>query len=47
MDNLYNFQGISLAVEDINNQGGLLGRQVEVIEIDNQSTPVGSKMVGQ
>lgn len=38
------YQGVNLAVEEINNQGGLLGRQVEVIELDNTSTALGSKI---
>jgi branched-chain amino acid transport system substrate-binding protein len=42
-DNAPNFQGISLAVEEINSQGGLLGRQLEVIELDNRSNLIGSK----
>ncbi len=44
MDNWYNFEGIRLAVEEINAQGGVLGRQLEVIEINNKSTPLGSKV---
>ena len=42
-DNAPNFQGISLAVEEINSQGGLLGRQLEVIELDNRSNLIVSK----
>jgi branched-chain amino acid transport system substrate-binding protein len=42
-DNAPNFQGVSLAVEEINNQGGLLGRKLEVIELDNKSSFIGSK----
>ena len=42
-DNASNFQGVSLAVEEINSQGGLLGRQLEVIELDNNSNFIGSK----
>jgi len=43
VNNATNFQGITLAVEDLNKQGGLLGKTLEVIEIDNKSTPLGSK----
>lgn len=32
-----------IAVEEINHQGGLLGRPLELILIDNKSTPLGSK----
>jgi branched-chain amino acid transport system substrate-binding protein len=42
-DNAPNFQGVRLAVEEINSQGGLLGRQLEVIELDNNSSVIGSK----
>jgi branched-chain amino acid transport system substrate-binding protein len=42
-DNAPLFQGVSLAVEEINSQGGLLGRQLEVIELDNSSNFIGSK----
>jgi branched-chain amino acid transport system substrate-binding protein len=42
-DNAPNFEGVSLAVEEINGQGGLLGRQLEVIELDNSSNSIGSK----
>ena len=42
-DNAPNFQGVSLAVEEINSQGGLLGRQLVVIELDNRSSLIDSK----
>lgn len=42
-DNAPNFEGVSLAVEEINSQGGLLGRQLKVIELDNSSNFIGSK----
>lgn len=38
------FQAIALAVEEINAQGGLLGRPVEVIKIDNHSTALDSRL---
>jgi branched-chain amino acid transport system substrate-binding protein len=41
------YEFINLAVEEINRQGGLLGRRIEVIEYDNQSTALGSKQVAQ
>lgn len=31
-----------LAVEDINRKGGLLGKQLELVKIDSQSTPIGA-----
>ena len=42
-NNISNFQGVIIAVEEINARGGLLDRPVEIIEIDNKSTPLGSK----
>jgi branched-chain amino acid transport system substrate-binding protein len=42
-DNAPNFQGVGLAVEETNSQGGLLGRQLAVIELDNRSNLIGSK----
>ena len=35
-------QIIELAVEEINNKGGVIGRPVELIVLDNKSTPIGS-----
>ena len=42
-DNAPNLQGVSFAVEEINSQGGLLGRQLVVIELDNRSSLIDSK----
>ncbi len=36
--------GVRLGVAEINRRGGILGRQIELIEIDNKSTPIGSKI---
>ncbi len=36
-----------LAVEHINNRGGLLGRPVELLLLDNTSTPIGSALAAQ
>ena len=33
---------VELAVEELNSQGGVLGRPVELIILDNKSTPIGS-----
>ncbi len=35
-------QMIELAIEELNRKGGLLGRSVELILLDNKSTPLGS-----
>lgn len=37
------FDMVHLAVNDINSRGGVLSRQIEVIEFDNKSTAVGSR----
>ncbi|MFZ5570732.1 MAG: ABC transporter substrate-binding protein [Thermodesulfobacteriota bacterium] len=41
------FNGVRFAVNEINRQGGLLGRPVELIEIDNRSTALGSKAAAE
>lgn len=38
------FTGVRLAVKEINTAGGVLGRPLELIEIDNMGTPIGSKV---
>lgn len=37
-------RGVRLAVEELNASGGVLGMPFELIEIDNLSTPIGSKV---
>ena len=41
---LPHIQCVELAVEQINSQGGLLGRPVELLVLDNKSSPIGSSM---
>ncbi|MFH0783523.1 MAG: ABC transporter substrate-binding protein [Pseudomonadota bacterium] len=41
------FDGLRFAMAEINNKGGLLGKTVELIEIDNQSTALGSKAAAE
>ena len=36
-----------LSVEELNRQGGILGKQVELIELDNKTTPLGSRFAAQ
>ena len=45
--NAFAFRGTALAMEEINESGGLLGHPVQLIEIDNQSTPLGSKQAAK
>lgn len=40
-------QGVNIAVTEINKQGGLLGKKIELTEIDNRSTPPGSKVAAK
>lgn len=42
-ENTPNYRMVQLAVNKINESGGLLGRRVELLEIDNQSTALGSR----
>ena len=37
-------EGVMLAAARINDQGGILGRRLVVVEIDNRSTPIGAKV---
>jgi branched-chain amino acid transport system substrate-binding protein len=46
-DNAPSVQMVELSVEEINNQGGLLGRPVELIILDNKSSPIGSSMAAR
>jgi branched-chain amino acid transport system substrate-binding protein len=39
--------GARLAVEELNSQGGLLGRQIELVELENKNTPLGSRAAAQ
>ena len=45
--NTPHLQCVELAVEEINSQGGLLGRPVELIILDNKSSPIGSSMAAK
>lgn len=42
-DNFFVTQTVKYAVEDLNKKGGVLGRKLELIEFDNNSTPSGSE----
>ncbi len=44
---LVHLRGIRYAIEELNRQGGLLGKKIELIEFDNQSTSLGSKQAAQ
>ncbi len=40
-------EGVRLAIKELNRQGGLLGRQVKIIEYDNHSTALHSKQAAE
>ncbi len=46
-DSLPIIQGAQLAVDEINGNGGLLGKPVELIFLDNKSTSIGSKTAAE
>jgi branched-chain amino acid transport system substrate-binding protein len=41
------FQTARFAVDELNAAGGLLGRRIEILELDNHSTPLGSKAAAE
>ncbi len=47
---LYNtpaLDGIRFAIKELNLQGGVLGKQLELLEFDNKSTALGSKIAAK
>ncbi len=44
---LHDLEAIRLAVEELNAQGGLLGKQIELLEFDNKSTAITSKLAAE
>lgn len=42
--NAHSLAGARLAVREINRRGGISARRLEMLEIDNRSTPIGSKV---
>ncbi len=47
LGNVQTLNGIRFAVKELNQQGGVLGKQVELLEFDNKSTAIGSKIAAQ
>jgi branched-chain amino acid transport system substrate-binding protein len=45
--NAYSITGVREAIDEINAKGGVLGRRFELIELDNMSTPIGSKVAAE
>jgi len=46
-DNVLSLRGVRAAVREINARGGALGRRIELLELDNLSTPIGSKLAAE
>ena len=44
VSNRASYIGVRLGVEEVNRRGGILGHPIELIELDNRSTPIGSKI---
>ncbi len=47
MDSELVLSGIRFAIEDLNEQGGVLGKQLKLIEFDNRGTPIGAKIAAE
>ena len=45
--NLNHVQAVRFAVDEINRNGGLIGKKVELIEFDNHGTPIQSKIAAK
>jgi len=45
--NTFTLQGIRYAYDEINEQGGILGRKINLLVFDNQSTPIGSTVAAK
>jgi len=39
--------GVQLAIDEINERGGVLGRRLQLLILDNQSTPIGSSIAAR
>ncbi|MEW6258809.1 MAG: ABC transporter substrate-binding protein [Thermodesulfobacteriota bacterium] len=47
LNNRYSVMGVRCGVESVNREGGVLGKPIELIEIDNLGTPIGSKKAAE
>lgn len=47
LSNAMALNGIRFAIEELNQQGGVLGRNIKLIEFDNKSSALGSKIAAQ
>lgn len=46
-DNILHYAGAHYAVDEINQNGGVLGKKIQLIDIDNQSTALGSRAAAE
>jgi branched-chain amino acid transport system substrate-binding protein len=46
-DNLELFEAFRFAVNEVNSKGGLLGKKIKLLEYDNHSTPIQSKLAAK
>ncbi|MCP4673618.1 MAG: ABC transporter substrate-binding protein, partial [Desulfobacula sp.] len=47
LDSASALDGVRFAVQTLNNQGGVLGKKLELLEFNNQSTALGSKIAAK
>lgn len=45
--NAHALRGVGYAVDEINKEGGILGRKINLLVLDNQSTPIGSTLAAK
>ena len=45
--NSTSLQGVRYAVDEVNKQGGILGKQIKLLVLDNNSTPIGSAIAAE
>ena len=45
--NAWTLQGVRYAVDEINRKGGVLGKRINLLVFDNQSTPIGSTIAAK
>jgi hypothetical protein len=42
--NAESVRGVRVGIEEVNKRGGVLGKRFELLKMDNQNTPIGSKV---
>ena len=46
-DNSYSLDGVKFAIQELNKQGGVIGKKLELLEFDNKSSALGSKIAAK